>query len=51
MSLQDSADSVTEKSVAKSKKSVVKSLSDGKICVGKTLLTKFSDGNPNPSLN
>ena len=47
--LQDSGDLATYFSVAKSKKSVSKSFSDGfateKNSVGKTLLTKLSDEN------
>ena len=47
--LQDSGDLATDFSVAKSKKSVSKSFSDGfateKNSVGKTLLAKLSDGN------
>ena len=49
LSLQDSGDLATDFSVAKSKKSVSKSFSDGfatkKNSVGKTLLAKLSDGN------
>ena len=49
VSLQDSGDLATDFSVAKSKKSVSKSFSDGfvteKNSVGKTLLAKLSDGN------
>ena len=48
-SLQDSGDLATDFSVAKSKKSVSKSFSDGfateKNSVGKTLLAKLSDEN------
>ena len=47
--LQDSGDLATDFSVAKSKKSVSKSFSDGfateKNSVGKTLVAKLSDGN------
>ena len=49
ISLQDSGDLATDFSVAKSKKSVSKSFSDGftteKNSVGKTLVAKLSDGN------
>ena len=49
MTLQDSGDLATDFSVAKSKKSVSKSFSDGfateKNSVGKTLVAKLSDGN------
>ena len=48
-SLQDSGDLATDFSVAKSKKSVSKSFSNGfateKNSVGKTLVAKLSDGN------
>ena len=48
-SLQDSGDLATDFSVAKSKKFVSKSFSDGfateKNSVGKTLVAKLSDGN------
>ena len=49
ITLQDSGDLATDFSVAKSKKSVSKSFSDGfateKNSVGKTLVAKLSDGN------
>ena len=49
VTLQDSGDLATDFSVAKSKKSVSKSFSDGfateKNSVGKTLVAKLSDGN------